>query len=211
MKSFETWEFEEINNTFGTRQVWEHDLMNEWSNADYELSEAEKVQIERLRLNALKNVITWNEDELKFMVISPLISLIDFGNDKYKAFTQRRLSAKIQDVEVSGIVDFVLSSGVQIPKHPFFFIHEYKQERKRENDPLGQVLIEMLAAQTKNDSNHPIFGAYVVGRLWFFVLLQGNEYIVNYALDITRKEHLPQIVKMLFYVKKRIDEILVNY
>lgn len=208
MRSFETWEFEEVQNTFGIKRRLSLPLLEEWVNHEYPISQTHAETIENLRQYAFNYIETWNEDELKFLIISPLVSLIQFGSDKYKIFTQRKLTAKIQDIEVGGIVDFVLSSGLQVPKHPFFFIHEYKQERKRENDPLGQVLIEMVAAQSKNDSKHPLFGAYVTGRFWFFVVLIGDEYAVNYALDVTRKEDMPRIYKMLQFIKTQIEMYL---
>jgi hypothetical protein len=207
MKSFETWEYEEINITFGMERLMEHPSMEVWLSAEFDINPYILQRLESIRVKALREVETWNEDELKFMVIAPLIDMVDFedNNKNYKVFTQRRLSAKIQDVEVSGIVDCIVSTGVQIPKKPFFFVHEYKQERKRENDPLGQLLIAMLSAQAKNESDKPIYGVYVIGRFWFFTFLVGKEYMVNYALDISRKEDNTRIFKMLMYVKQKIE------
>jgi PD-(D/E)XK nuclease superfamily len=207
MKSFETWEYEEINITFGMERLMEHPSMEVWLSAEFDINPYILQRLESIRVKALREVETWNEDELKFMVIAPIIDMVDFedNNKNYKVFTQRRLSAKIQDVEVSGIVDCIVSTGVQIPKKPFFFVHEYKQERKRENDPLGQLLIAMLAAQAKNESDKPIYGVYVIGRFWFFTFLVGKEYMVNYALDISRKEDNTRIFKMLMYVKQKIE------
>jgi PD-(D/E)XK nuclease superfamily len=207
MKSFETWAYEEINITFGMERLMEHPSMEVWLSAEFDINPYILQRLESIRVKSLREVETWNEDELKFMVIAPLIDMVDFedNNKNYKVFTQRRLSAKIQDVEVSGIVDCIVSTGVQIPKKPFFFVHEYKQERKRENDPLGQLLIAMLAAQAKNESDKPIYGVYVIGRFWFFTFLVGKEYMVNYALDISRKEDNTRIFKMLMYVKQKIE------
>jgi hypothetical protein len=207
MKSFETWEYEEINITFGMERLMEHPSMEVWLSAEFDINPYILQRLESIRVKSLREVETWNEDELKFMVIAPIIDMVDFedNNKNYKVFTQRRLSAKIQDVEVSGIVDCIVSTGVQIPKKPFFFVHEYKQERKRENDPLGQLLIAMLAAQAKNESDKPIYGVYVIGRFWFFTFLVGKEYMVNYALDISRKEDNTRIFKMLMYVKQKIE------
>jgi hypothetical protein len=187
--------------------LMEHPSMEVWLSAEFDINPYILQRLESIRVKSLREVETWNEDELKFMVIAPIIDMVDFedNNKNYKVFTQRRLSAKIQDVEVSGIVDCIVSTGVQIPKKPFFFVHEYKQERKRENDPLGQLLIAMLAAQAKNESDKPIYGVYVIGRFWFFTFLVGKEYMVNYALDISRKEDNTRIFKMLMYVKQKIE------
>ena len=207
MRSFETWEFEQVNDAFGMVRLMEHPLLDNWLKADFQIDEYVLRELESLRLLTFQQVETWNEDELKFMSISPLINLAKFGgwNKEYKVFTQRRLSATINDIEVSGIVDCMVSTGKQTPKHPFFFVHEYKQERKRDNDPLGQVLVEMIAAQAKNETDHPIYGVYVVGRFWFFTIVTGNKYVVNYALDITRKDDTLRIFKMLLFVKQEIE------
>ncbi len=207
MRSFETWEFEQVNDAFGMTRLMEHPLLDNWLKADFQMDEYVLRELESLRLLTFQQVETWNEDELKFMSISPLINLAKFGgwNKEYKVFTQRRLSAVINDIEVSGIVDCMVSTGKQTPKHPFFFVHEYKQERKRDNDPLGQVLVEMIAAQAKNETDHPIYGVYVIGRFWFFTIVAGNKYVVNYALDITRKEDTLLIFKMLLFVRQEIE------
>jgi hypothetical protein len=207
MRSFETWEFEQVNDAFGMTRLMEHPLLDRWLKAEFEINEYISQELESLRLLSFQQVETWNEDELKFMAISPLINLVKFGgfDKEYKVFTQRRLSATVNDIEISGIVDCMVSTGKQIPKHPFFFVHEYKQERKRENDPLGQLLVEMIAAQTKNETDHPIYGVYVTGRFWFFTIVTGNKYIVNYALDITRKNDTLLIFKMLLFVKQEIE------
>jgi hypothetical protein len=207
MRSFETWEFEQVNDAFGMVRLMEHPLLDRWLKADFEINEYILQELESLRLLSLQQVETWNEDELKFMAISPLINLVKFGGfDKgYKVFTQRRLSAVVNDIEIGGVVDCMVSTGKQNPKHPFFFVHEYKQERKRENDPLGQLLVEMIVAQAKNETKHPIYGVYVTGRFWFFTIVTGNQYVVNYALDITRKEDNVLIFKMLLFVKQEIE------
>jgi hypothetical protein len=207
MRSFETWEFEQVNDAFGMTQIWEHPLLDRWLKAEFEINPHKLEMLEDLRIEALRQVTTWNEDELKFLVISPLMNLVKFGgaDKEYKVFTQRRLSATVNDIEISGLVDCMVSTGKQNPKHPFFFVHEYKQERKRENDPLGQLLVEMIAAQAKNETKHPIYGVYVTGRFWFFTIVTGNQYVVNYALDITRKDDTLLIFKMLLFVKQEIE------
>ena len=58
----------------------------------------------------------------------------------------------------------MLAKGKMIPKIPYFCLHEYKQENRRENDPLGQLLIGMVTAQAKSEGELPIYGCYVSGR-----------------------------------------------
>ncbi len=179
MKSFEQWEYEEIESTFGLKVIDQSDLLTEWLSATVNIPESTRQELQKLQKSLLKHVNAWNEDELKFFFISQVVNLVGFQQEKYNSFTQRKLSAKIGDMEISGIVDFMVATGMQHPRNPFFFLHEYKQERKRDNDPLGQLLIAMLAAQARNKQAFPIYGTYIIGRNWFFVLLNGQEYAVS--------------------------------
>lgn len=58
----------------------------------------------------------WNEDELKFFFIGPLISLAHFNSEKYNGFTQRKIGHTINDIEISGIVDFLVALGQRKPR-----------------------------------------------------------------------------------------------
>jgi hypothetical protein len=131
--------------------------------------------------------------------IAPLLSQMPLEIDDFKPFTQRTLSAKFPelDLEVSGKVEFVIARGKQRPKQPYFFLHEYKQERRRENDPLGQLLISMVAARQNNEKKTPLFGCFVIGRDWFFVVLEEQTYSVSLAFDATKNHELYQIVATL--------------
>jgi hypothetical protein len=206
-KGFELWEYEEIEQTFDLVKVKDFVLLNNWLSSTYEVNESQKQLILNLRENLREKADAWNEDELKFFFISPLINVVNYNSDKYSAFTQRPLSAKIKDVEVSGRVEFMLAKGKQNPREPFFFLHEYKQERKRDNDPLGQLLISMLAAQENNTLKHPLYGCYVIGRFWFFVVLEGDKYATSLAYDATQDD-IFQIVASLQEIKNYIENFL---
>ncbi len=97
-------------------------------------------------------------------------------------------------------VDFRLAKGRQKTIKPYFFIHEYQQERKDHSDPKGQLLAELLAAQTNNNDQHPLWGCYVVGRNWFFVVLYGNKYAVSNAYN-TPDNDIFQIIAVLQKMK----------
>ncbi|TAG58889.1 MAG: hypothetical protein EAZ29_00300, partial [Runella slithyformis] len=163
VKSFERWEFEELQITFGLERLYEMPLLTAWTSAETQFTDAEKQKLEQLKNKLQRNAEVWNEDELKFFFLSHLIDLVGYESAHYKAFTQRKISATIGNIELTGVVDYMIATGIQNPRQPFFFIHEYKQERKREADPLGQVLSEMLAAQAKNEHKYPLFGSYIVG------------------------------------------------
>jgi hypothetical protein len=207
-RDFKDWQFEQINIEFGYKRHYRNfDLLENWLKAENPITEVESKMLNRLSEKLFLNSETWNEDELKFFFLGPLIDLVDFTNEHYKPFTQRKLSAIIGDWEVSGIADFFISKGIQTPREPYFFLHEYKQEKRRDNDPLGQLLAEMLVAQHDNQETFPIYGCYVVGRLHFFVALIGKEYAVSDALTAS-SEDIFQIFKMMRYVRQKIEEKL---
>ncbi|MEM6299212.1 MAG: hypothetical protein AAF740_11055, partial [Bacteroidota bacterium] len=97
--------------------------------------------------------------------------------------------------------------GRQKPIKPYFFIHEYKQERKGTADPKGQLLAELLAAQENNTHQFPMYGCYVVGRNWFFMILNGKEYAVSDAFISSQKD-IYQIIAILRQIKIYIEEWL---
>ncbi len=199
-KSFETWEYEEVEITFGMKRVFELPALADWQNSSKnDIDETMKHFLDIIQKRLIVNADAWNEDEFKMFFIAPLLSQMPLEIDDFKPFTQRTLSAKFPelDLEVSGKVEFVIARGKQRPKQPYFFLHEYKQERRRENDPLGQLLISMVAARQNNEKKTPLFGCFVVGRDWFFVVLEEQTYAVSLACDATKNHELYQIVAML--------------
>ena len=175
------------------------------------LMQKQKKKLELLKDRILVFADYWNEDELKMQCISKMVDFSGYYKDKnYNVFSQRPLSATINGIEIGGRVDFVLAKGEQKPVKPYFFIHEYKQETKKgSSDPKGQLLSELLVAQAKNDIKNPVYGCYVVGRSWFFVILHNKEYAVSRAYDASQADIYTIIAilrKVKEYVQKMEDE-----
>ena len=194
--------------TFGIEQVYEWPAFEEWLAASAPLTSLQRETLERLQKRLLRQAEAWNEDELKLFFIGPLLELADLETEYFRPFTQRTLRAKIGDIDIGGKVDFMLAQGRQTPRTPFFCLHEYKQENRRDNDPRGQVLIGMVAAQARNEASFPIYGIYISGRNWFFILLQDKKYIVSRAYpadgdDIFKVFPILQKSKELMYEHAR--------
>ena len=184
MRSFDTWTYEQVEDAFDITLISPNPHFTNWLNAaDCEPNKTEKATLDEYRNLLFDEVKNWNEDELKLFFIGPLLGLIHFKTAHFKPFTQRTLTIETETVSASGKVDFMLAKGKMIPKIPYFCLHEYKQENRRENDPLGQLLIGMVAAQVKNEGELPIYGCYVSGRNWFFVLLDGRHYCLSNAYN----------------------------
>ncbi len=205
-KTFEKWKIGELHHTFGLKRHFEgFALLDTWLLSQSKFDVSEEKALRKLAKELSINAENWNEDELKFMFISQLIAIADLQTPLFKIFIQRALSAEINGIKINGIVDFVIAKGIDEPENPFFFLHEYKQEKKGANDPLAQLLAEILAAQARNENNMPIYGCYVMGRFWFFVVLQGNEYAISDAYTATQDD-IFQIVSILRAVKTKIEE-----
>ena len=208
MRNFENWDTQDLEIEFGLIQLRQMPLLEDWLKSTTTLTENETNLVEYLRNKLLDNADFWNEDELKLQFIAPLLLVVNFDMPNIKVFSQRPLSATINGIEIGGRVDFMLAKGKQKPIQPYFFIHEYKQESKKgSSDPKGQLLSELLTAYHRNDSKFPLYGCYVVGRSWFFVILDGQNYAVTYAFDASQSD-IYQIIAILRQIKVTITNLL---
>jgi hypothetical protein len=89
-------------------------------------------------------------------------------------------------------------------------MQEHKSETGPNGDPLGQLLIEMVAAQAMNkEPEQALYGCYIIGRNWFFVVLQEKDYAVSNAYVATDTA-IFDIVGILKKIK-RMFEIKIGY
>jgi hypothetical protein len=58
-------------------------------------------------------------------------------------------------------------------------LQDLQEESGRKDDPAAQVLSAMLLADRLNEDDEPVFGAYVLGRFWFFLVLEGRDYAIS--------------------------------
>jgi hypothetical protein len=207
MKTFDQWDIDDVERTFGLKQHNKHPILDTWLAAEQSISEQERANVQHLQANILHKIDSWNEDELKFKFIAPFVSIVGYDTDRFNSFTQRTITATVKGVKISGRVDFVVAVGKSKPIQPFFFLHEYKRTRGRDNDPLAQLLAEMLAARELNEHQHPLYGCYVQGRNWFFVILDGQQYAESLAYDAT-KEDIYAMLGVLKEAKAIIGRIL---
>ena len=205
-KSFEQWLWEDLEHDFGIQRVSKFPALANWLNTSVDLEENLIQQLEALHKTLILHFMDWNEDELKMQFIAPLLFLVNFNDsDFYQPFSQRQLKATINEIELVGIVDWLLASGKQIPRAPFFFIHEYKKEKGTSNDPLGQLLSTMLAANELNDTSKIIYGTYIIGKDWYFVTLKDKTYSVSLPFSTTDFNNLKKVFTFLRQVKKLIQ------
>ena len=209
MKPFSKWTKEEIEDEFSLTADRQYGLLQQWLAVSPAFSDAEQQSLRNLSQTLLAHVHDWNEEELKVYFIASLLNMVNFYQPSYRPFLERELSVEYAEGKrLWGIVDFLVASGRQTPKQPFFFLHEYKKELESANDPLGQLLAEMIAAQTANAHAQPVYGAYIIGRHWYFVLLDGKVYAESLAYDATKEVEIEQIAAVLRRTKEVIDELV---
>lgn len=78
-------------------------------------------------------------------------------------------------------------------------------------DPLGQLLIALVAIQQENEVmnlHFPLYGAYVVGHFFYFVILDGKVYSKSEPYVASRETEIFEIFCILNEVKNYIDAII---
>ncbi|NJO03220.1 MAG: hypothetical protein HC880_17430 [Bacteroidia bacterium] len=196
-KPFDQWHRYEVEKLFGLRENADLPDLKQWLELELALPSEENQKLEELRDLLREEVWNWNEEELKMEFISPMLKLVNFREVDSKAFFDRRLKLDLKQahlmsetnlIEVAGKVDCLIARKTKVPEAPYFCLHEFKKEENTSQDPLGQLLIAMLAAQQENPPQTVLYGCYVSGRSWFFVVLKDLEYAVSLAYDATKDE-----------------------
>jgi hypothetical protein len=155
---------------------------------------------------------SWNETELREKFIIKVLELVDFDFEEYEChtFAERYLSANVNGYTLYGFVDWFVALGTQIPDKPFFFIHEYKAEGAKDLDGRGQLLATMVATNALNETDAPMYGTFILGRLWFFMMMENGQFTETAAYDVLKKEDLYKVTKILKKQKLIIQHRLQN-
>lgn len=173
------WTLDSIDQAFGLRQVRKSVVLDEWLSYAYELTPIEQQVMTDLRENFMLGGDDWNEYELENKFISPLIVFSKIDNERFAYFLERPLAAQIGDYELSGLVDGMVATGFRNPRQPYFCMAEYKRGTDPNGDPKGQALIAMLVAQHLNNNEKPVYGCFIIGKMWHFMVLEGKTYRIS--------------------------------
>jgi hypothetical protein len=197
------WTLGAIMNTFGMkRKLWGVDsmpLLEKWMAAVGELTEEEKVRLEKLRKKLLAQADNWNEEELKMYFIAFILEMVGYlEEDKpYHAFFEQSLSTVIESHKLASKPDMLLAKGVEDQLYvPYFCFHEYKKS-KPDKDPRAQLIMDMLIAQDINANHKPVYGCYVAGKFWTFVVLDGKEFMMSEEIDASKTADLQRLIFIL--------------
>jgi hypothetical protein len=201
--------------TFGLQRLRPpQPLLTEWLSATGVLEAEYKPILDKILLKLIDNGDSWNEEELKMKFISLIILFADFDNP-IQTYYDREISEYVGEHYLKCKSDMMLSKGVgELIKMPYFFMHEYKREKKYSGDPIGQMLGGMLIGQAKNNNGNqnadrPVYGCYVQGRFWFFSVLKGKEYVISNSFNSSELDDAKQIIFILRKLKQIILERLM--
>jgi hypothetical protein len=198
-----------LTKTFKLSKVLEnYHLLDEWLTVENVLTEKEKVELERIRLPLLKNFNNWNEETLKMKFIALLLDLVNYDEIKdFQTLFDAEIKGVVDNIELKCIADFTVAKTIEdLVENPYFYFHEYKRKKNKADDPIAQVLIPSLIAQTVNDDQKPIYGCYVIGEMWYFMLLNDREYAIDKGLNALKSEELQKI----YLILKKVKDIILK-
>lgn len=195
-----------LDKMFGLKQIHPCAKLDEWLNREHEISDWERQNLLFFRQNLIRNTPHWHEIELAYNFIGPIMVLVDFTTDRSNFFADRSFAGTVDDVDLSGKPDGMIASGFREPEKPYFCFQEYKRHLDPQGDPAGQALAAMLVAQEINQHQHPVYGCYVVGDMWRFMLLQDREYGISASYSATG-EGIFDIFRTLKVLKRFVMEL----
>ncbi|MEY4926312.1 MAG: hypothetical protein RI894_748 [Bacteroidota bacterium] len=163
------------------------------------LNVAEQYIFDRILPLAIRDINSWNEEDLKMNFISQILPLGHvFSNGRYRNFYEKTIAAVVDGIPLTTKTDFMVATGVlDFPKKPYFHFQEYKPSKKPTGDSMAQLLEAMLIAQEKNKNGKPIYGAEIVGKQWSFVTLLDKTYCISKTFISTDKDDLLAIIAIL--------------
>lgn len=193
-----------LDKLFGLRRVLELPALTNWlaEGAKVSLSELDHSKLADLHELLWINADSWNEQELSLHFIGPIFSMVKFSKIySYNLFAGRHIETTVQGYLLAGEPDGLIASGYYEPEIPYFAFAEYKRQRDPSGDPAGQALAAMLVGQTLNGHQHPVYGAYVVGREWYFMALYEQHYAVSRGHNALQTDELADILRILKQLK----------
>ncbi len=186
--------------------VRSQNIFKEWFNFNYEINSIDLEYLKKLIETNRYNIDNYIEYQLFGYFINPLLHKVYFYGDNYREWLQEEISGIVNNIKITGILDFMVASGTEEAKIPYFFIQEFKRSSSAKH-PKGQLLAQMAVAIENNKINK-MRGAYNIGRFWFFIVLEKinkskYQYHESESFDSLKINDLKQIFKILKAVKHK--------
>jgi hypothetical protein len=149
-------------------------LMQEWTNATTTLTEFENTLFQRIRLRAKREILGWQEEDLKMKFIAYVLELANLvENEHVQSYFEKTVSTTLDGHFLKTKTDFMIAKGIlDKPQQPYFHFQEYKPHKKPVGDSMAQLLEALLIAQEINQHKFPLYGCEVMGKYWSFVILE---------------------------------------
>ena len=175
-----------------------HPLLNDWLDVTNTLTQTEKDQLEIHRAELEANVSFWNEEELKIKFLAFILRMANYDSSKtYRTYLDREISGIVQKEPLTTKADYMISKGLgDYYSAPYFCFHEFKR-KKNADDPVAQVLLAMLIAHEQNQNDKPIYGCYIIGANWYFMIFKNNTYAVSTSFDAMKTADIQAILLIL--------------
>jgi hypothetical protein len=179
---------------------------DEWFEIPYQIKYEEVLFLGNLIEKHRTRMSFYMEEDLKAKFIIPILNLVDFMVAPISDWYDGTLSGMVNGVEIKGFADFMVATGIDQAKKPYFFIQEFKPSVPDRN-PEVQLLAELLIAIEKNRTNI-MRGGFIIGQYWKFVIVEKTgenqfEYVVSKSFDSLDLSDLKQIYVILQAVKHK--------
>ena len=211
METQKSYKFSEIDykilkEIIDIKQVQSQEIFNEWFNFKLEINKYDEEFLLKLIKAHKYNIKDYVEHQLLAHFISPLLSRVYFFGDNFREWYQPEISGIVNGSKLYGKPDFMVATGHEEPKKPYFFIQEFKKQ-KTGSDPLRQVIAQMTVAIETNKTKQ-MKGAYNIGKWWTFVILEKitegkYQYYESESFNCLKINELKQIFINLKVVKHK--------
>ena len=204
--NFSNIKFSDLEEIVDIKVVDNDAKFDDWFETPYNLDDAEILFFKNLIQKNKTRIAFYMEENLKAKFIIPILNLVDFVFEPVSDWYDTALSGTLNGVEFKGFTDFMVASGTENPRKPYFFIQEFKPSVP-DKDPRIQLLAELLVATEKNETTI-MRGGYIIGQYWKFVILEKLaenkfEYVISKSFDSLDLEDLKQIYIILQAVKHK--------
>jgi hypothetical protein len=205
--------FNQLETLVDITQNIANNRFDDWFNSDIKISDKIVTFLQELIEKEKYYIKVYNEEDLKVNFIIPVLNKIDFKIDgKIRGFYEEPITYTTDKFIFNGTTDFLVSTGFRKPKKPYFFIQEFKKGQAS-SFPEPQLLAELISAVELNGWSE-IKGAYIVGAIWNFVILEKIKvgqyrYFVSENFDCTKIYDLQNIFRHLLFVKNEIIETAI--
>lgn len=205
-KSFNECTLAFLERTFQLEEVKMLPALEQWLSMPADVTDFERQQLVHLRDILDFNVHDWNEHELDSHFIGPIFTIVNFSSKRFNHFAQRDLQGTVDGIRLFGKPDGLIASGRREPEKPFFAFQEYKRLLDPNGDPAGQALAAMLVGQSLNEYAKAVYGCYVVGHDWRFLVLEGEQYAISQDYSAIT-ENIFDIFRILKVLKQIVIEL----